>query len=324
MRRGEFDLIRAAFAPLSDAEQGLGLRDDAARIINDPGHDLIATADILVAGVHFGAADPADAIARKALRVNLSDVAAMGALPISYLLSLALPKAADDDWIDRFAAALADDNRQFGIVLAGGDTVATPGPLTVNVTAFGQVREGAALRRSGARAGDDIYVSGTVGDAALALAAEARPLPGLDDNDLSRLRSRLLVPEPRVALGPRLVGLASACIDVSDGLAADLGHICEESGAGADIRAASVPLSRAASKAVAAEPEHFATVLSGGDDYELLFTAPPALRPALAALAAELDLALSVIGAMSETPGVRILGPGGEAMALEAAGYRHF
>lgn len=323
-RRGEFDLIASLFAPLSDAAHGLSLRDDAARCRPDPGHDFIVTTDALVAGVHFFADDaPAD-IARKALRVNLSDLAAKGATPRFYLLALALPPAIDDAWLDAFAGGLAADQALFNVVLIGGDTVATPGPLTLSITALGEVRTGMALHRHAARDGDRIFVSGTIGDGALGLLVRQGELGFLSGEHRAALRRRYLLPEPRTGLGPRLVALAHAGMDVSDGLVGDLGHICRTSGLGAEVDAARVPLSQAAQAALAADPGLIETVLTKGDDYELLFTAPPEAAAALAEVAAEAGVPLTDIGRMEPGNAVRVCDVHGQAMAFARTSHRHF
>ena len=312
----EFALIAEYFAPLAAARPGaFGLTDDAAAIAPPPGRDAVAAADALVAGVHFREADPPDTVAARALRANLSDLAAMGACPHGYLMTLALPPGlageAGREWAARFAAQLARDQAEFDIGLLGGDTVATPGPLAVSITALGFVEAGRALRRSGARPGDALYVSGTVGDAALALA-----LPDAE----AALAERFRRPEPRIALGRALVGVATAAIDVSDGLVADIGHLCRASGVGARVAAAAVPLSAAARARLRAAPALLETVLAGGDDYELAFTVPPARRAGLAALPAP----VTEIGAIEGGAGVAVIGEDGAPMALARAGWRHF
>ena len=312
----EFALIAEYFAPLAAARPGaFGLTDDAAAIAPPPGRDAVAAADALVAGVHFRETDPPDTVAARALRANLSDLAAMGACPHGYLMTLALPPGlageAGREWAAGFAAQLARDQAEFDIGLLGGDTVATPGPLAVSITALGFVEAGRALRRSGARPGDALYVSGTVGDAALALA-----LPDAG----AALAKRFRRPEPRVALGRALVGVATAAIDVSDGLVADIGHLCRASGVGARLAAAAVPLSAAARARLRASPGLLETVLAGGDDYELAFTVPPARRAGLAALPAP----VTEMGAIEGGAGVAVIGEDGAPLALARAGWRHF
>ena len=256
-RRGEFDLIETYFKPLAKGAPGaLGLADDAAVLTPTGGHDLVVTQDMLVEGVHFRDTDPAGRVAQKALRVNLSDLAAMGATPVAYLLSLALPAAVDDAWVAAAAAGLAADQAEFGVHLIGGDTVSTPGPLTLSITALGQTPNGLALRRSGARPGDLVMVSGMIGDACLGLdvleggdttAPGAPGAPGAD-----YLVDRYQLPSPRLSLGLALRGLATAAIDISDGLVADLGHLCGASGVGAAVDLGRVPVSPAAA------PDHAA------------------------------------------------------------------
>ena len=317
----EFEMIGRLFAPLAASYPGaLGLTDDAALVDVAPGHQLVVTKDAMVAGVHFLADDPPGLIARKLLRVNLSDLAAMGARPFAALMACAFPRGTTDDWLRAFADGLGEDCRAYGIALIGGDTVATPGPLTLSLTALGQVPAGTALRRSGARAGDLVWVSGTIGDGALGLAAVTGRLPGLAADHAAWLAGRYRLPEPRLALGLRLAGLASAAMDVSDGLVADLGHLCRASGLDAEIDAARVPLSAAAKAALAGDQEPLATLLAGGDDYELLFTAPEA-----AGVLNSLGLPVTAIGRMVEGSGVvRVLGPDGAALVLPATGWRHF
>ena len=324
---GEFELIERFFAPLTAAEPGaFGLTDDAAVIAVDPGHSLVVTTDTLVAGVHFRAGDAPATIAAKTLRVNLSDLAAMGARPIAYTLSAAFPagQGVDEQWLRSFVDALGEDQVRFGITLVGGDTVATPGPLTLTVTAMGQAREGAVLRRSAAKPGDRVYVSGTIGDGALGLLATGGGLADLDPAMGEALGRRYHLPTPRVELGCRLVGLAHAALDVSDGLIADMGHICAESRVGAVIEAARVPLSPAGRAAIATDPALLAVALTGGDDYELLFTAPPAAADGLARLAGDLKVPMTAIGRIDAGSGVRIVDENGRDVTLGTDGYRHF
>jgi len=327
---GEFEIIRRFFAPLSEAAAGaFALTDDAAVLDVAADRTLVVTSDALVAGVHFLADDPPADVARKTLRVNLSDLAAMGATPLAYTLALALPRETGVAWLEPFTAALAEDQERFGIALVGGDTVATPGPLTLSVCAFGTVRRGTELRRAGAKPGDAVFVTGTVGDAALGLIALTRGLAGLSAADRDALVGRYRRPCPRTACGPRLVGLATAAIDVSDGLLADLGHICETSGVTAVVETPRVPLSAAARRALGSGAGGWPDVLTGGDDYELLFTAPPEARPALAELAVEMGLAITEIGRIVGGGGfegerVAVVDGDGRRMVLPAPGYRHF
>jgi len=323
-RPAEFDIIRRYFAPLAaGVDAALGLVDDAAVIALPDGHRQVITTDTLIEGVHFFAADPPDQIARKMLRVNLSDIAAMGATPTACLLAISLAEHCDEAWIAAFAGGLGDDLRRFAVALVGGDTTATPGPLTLTLTALGVVPAGAEIRRSTAVAGDHVYVSGTIGDAALGLRVlEGRLVIG-DPAARAMLVERYRLPEPRTGLGPLLRGIASAMADVSDGLIADLGHIAETSGVGAVIEAARVPWSPAARAAVAADPALAASLLAGGDDYELVFTAPPERDAAIAAAATAAAVPVSAIGRIVAGSGVTVLDALGRPLALGAAGYQH-
>jgi len=319
---GEFGRIARFFAPLAAAAPGaLGLTDDAALVDCPPGERLVVTVDAMVEGVHFLPSDPPDLVARKLVRVNLSDLAAMAARPVGYFLTTALPKSHGDAWLAGFAAGLAQDQAEFGIALMGGDSVSTPGPVTLTLTAFGRVPVGAEVRRGGARAGDLVFVSGTIGDGALGLDAARGQLDGmLAAADVAFLADRYRLPRPRVSLGPRLSGLASAMMDVSDGLAGDLGHICTVSGVAGVIEAARVPLSAAAAQL----PDRLATVLTGGDDYELLFTAPPDRQPAIQAAADAAGVPVTVIGRIEAGQGVRVLNAAGSEIPLDGVGWRHF
>ena len=319
----EFELIRRYFAPLAAGVPGaVGLRDDAATLAVPADTELIVTTDAVVAGVHFLANDPADLVAKKALRVNLSDLAAKGGRPTVYFMTLALGPSIDEAWVAAYAGGLADDQREYSVALAGGDTTATPGPLTITIVALGEIARGRVLRRGGGRAGDDVYVSGTIGDAALGLAVAKGELRDLGAPSRAFLVERYRLPQPRTTLGPRLPGLAHAALDVSDGLVADLGHMAEASGLSAEIDAALVPLSAAAKIALAVEPARMEDVLTGGDDYEILFSAPPSAASALDALAREVGVPLTRIGRLSAGHGVSVLGSDG--LSLGRGGYRHF
>ena len=319
---GEFGRIARFFAPLASGAPGaLGLTDDAALVDCPPGERLVVTVDAMVEGVHFLADDPPELVARKLVRVNLSDLAAMAARPVGYFLTTALPKFRGDDWLAGFAAGLAQDQAEFGITLLGGDSVSTPGPVSLTLTALGRVPAGAEVRRGGARPGDLVFVSGTVGDGALGLEAAQGKLDGLlEPADVAYLADRYRLPRPRVGLGPRLSGLASAMMDVSDGLVGDLGHICEVSGVAGVIEAGQVPLSVAAAKL----PDRLETILTGGDDYELLFTVPPERRDAVTAAADAAGVPVTTIGRIEAGQGVRVLDGEGREMALAGIGWRHF
>ena len=317
-RLGEFELIAELFAPLA-APGAFGLTDDAAIISPPAGNDVVMTKDMMVSGVHFLPGDPPDLVARKLLRVNLSDLAAMGATPHGYALGLSLPAEIDDTWLRAFAAGLGADQSEFGIELLGGDTTSTPGPLTLSLTAFGFAPTGRLLRRSGAHPGDAVYVSGTFGDAALGL----RALRGeLGDPD-GFLASRYRLPRPRLALGAALPGIASAGLDVSDGLVADLGHLCAASGTGAVIEAALVPLSAQARQAIDGAPALIEAALAGGDDYELVFSVPSGHVEALERLAINVGIAVTRIGAIVAGEGVRVIDRAGRDVTPRRPGFRH-
>jgi thiamine-monophosphate kinase len=284
----------------------------------------VVTVDALVGGVHFMPGDPADLVARKLLRVNLSDLAAMGADARVYFMAISLTADTDKPWVEAFAAGLAADQAEFGVHLAGGDITTTPGPITLSVTAIGEVPEGQELRRSGAAPGDDIYVSGTIGDAALALALLQGAVAGKTADGYPALVERYHLPRPRVALGAALRGIATAAADISDGLVADLGHICAASAVGAEIDSARVPISESARELLAAGPALLETVLCGGDDYELVFTAAPAAADDLARIALDLDIPLCRIGRCVAGSGVAVADEAGRPMTLRESGWRHF
>jgi thiamine-monophosphate kinase len=322
-RLGEFERIARFFAPLA-APGALGLTDDVAFIDGPDGEEYVLKTDAIVEGVHFLPDDPPDQVARKLLRVNLSDLAGKGAAPVGYLLMTALPRSRDEDWLAAFAAGLAADQSAYGIGLLGGDSTATEGPVTLSATVIGRVSRGRAVLRSTAKPGDLVYVSGTLGDAALGLLALRGELPGLDGAHLAFLADRYRLPQPRLTLGQRLLGVAQAMMDISDGLVGDLGHICETSGVGATIEAAALPLSPAARAVVAAEPERLLAALGGGDDYELLLTVPAGKAAAIPMLAAETGVPLTHIGRIEAGKGVIAVDAAGKAMPVQVAGYRHF
>jgi thiamine-monophosphate kinase len=317
---GEFAFIAQHLRPLAAGSPGaLDLLDDAALLDPPQGAELVLTTDAMVASVHFLADDPPAQIAQKLLRVNLSDLAAMGAAPLGYLLALARAKDTAEAWLAEFCRGLAADQAEFAIALLGGDTVSTPGPLTFSLTAIGQVPKGQALRRSTARPGDDIWVSGTLGDGALGLKLLRGELEASPEAR-AHLIGRYRLPCPRPALGQALRGIASAALDVSDGLLADLGHILETSHVGAEIRAEALPLSPAAR----ALPGVRQAALAGGDDYELLFTAAPERRPRIEALSRELTLPLTRIGRIEAASGLRALDEDGREISTGQTGWQHF
>ena len=322
---GEFDLIDRFFKPLSRAAPGaFALGNDGALLTPPEDASLVVTKDLMVAGVHYPEGEEPAILARRLLRVNLSDLAAMGATATAYALGLALPADVDDAWVEAFAAGLAHDQETFGVALIGGDTVATTGPAVLSLTAFGIAENGACLPRAGAREGDDIYVSGTIGDATLGLRAVQGRLAALQPEDRAALAERFRLPEPRLALGTALVGLATCAIDVSDGLVADLGHLCAESGVGAHVSADAVPLSDPARRALDRSEAAIGDLLTGGDDYELLFCAPPSARDDIEALGHRLDLPLTRIGLMERGQGVTVVDADGRPLPIARAGYQHF
>jgi thiamine-monophosphate kinase len=326
---GEEALIARYFRPLARDPGAFGLLDDAATLTPPPGCDIVLTADAIVGGVHFFPDDPPDTIAKKALRVNLSDLAAKGARPVGFLLSLALPKTVGEEWLGAFARGLGADADAYGCPLLGGDSVRTPGPVTISIAAFGLVPSGAMLRRSGARAGDRVVVSGTIGDAALGLLLRRDPDTArgwqLDRLAKDHLIERYLVPQPRNVIAELLRRHASAAMDVSDGLAGDLAKLCAASGVGADIEVARVPLSDAAQRAIAAGPTLVDTALTGGDDYEIVATVPAAALDRLIAEAGAAGVSLAEIGTVRDLPGsVRFLDRAGNSLMFKELSFSHF
>lgn len=321
----EFGLIERLFAPLAKGFPGaLDLKDDAALVAPSPGCSIVVTADALVAGEHFLPTDPPDAVARKAVRTNISDLAAMAAKPLALLLTIALPRDITIEWLDGFAAGLKMDIEEFGVSLIGGDTVATAGPMALSITAMGEAEPARTLRRSNARSGDVVWVSGSIGDGALGLFVELGQGTGIDPSLSAFLLDRYRLPRPRVALGRALPGLAHAAMDISDGLVGDLGHICDVSDVGAVIEADKVPLSAAARAAISAGwGKGLETVLTGGDDYELLFTAPESATEALRVLSDSLALPLTPIGRVVAGKGVCVM-HGGQRLTIDRGGHRHF
>lgn len=328
----EDDLIATLFAPLA-GPGGFGLKDDAALVPVPPGSDLVTTVDALVAGVHFFPDDPPEAIAAKALGVNLSDLAAKAATPAGFLLALALPDGWREPWLRAFAGGLGEAAARHACPLLGGDTVRTPGPLTVSVTAFGTVPAGRMLPRTGLRPGDRIYVSGTIGDAALGLALRldgvqglrAALNAGLSDAARAVLLDRYLRPQPRLALLPALRAHAGAGMDVSDGLVGDLRKMLAASGVGGIVRLADVPLSEAAREAVALDARAFEVALTGGDDYELLIGVRAGEAAAFEAAAEETGVAVMQIGEVRDaSEGIRFLDAAGQPAVLARGSFQHF
>jgi thiamine-monophosphate kinase len=320
---GEFERIQRYFVPLA-GPGGLELADDAALLDCAPGRRLVVTADAIVAGVHYLPDDPPALVARKLLRVNLSDLAAMGARPLHYVLTTALPAELGPEWLARFAEGLAEDQRRYGIDLLGGDSVRTRGPAVLSLTAIGEVEAGREIRRRGAQPGDLVWVSGTIGDAFLGLELLRGAHPDLAPEHRDYLVRRFRLPEPRTELGPRLCGIARAMIDVSDGLLADLGHICETSRAAAIVELDLLPLSPAARAIVEDAPGIRAQLAAAGDDYELLFAGPADAAETIATLSLRLGVRVTRIGRIDVGTGVRLVNADGHQIPLEATGYRHF
>ena len=323
----EDSLIARYFQPLATDPGAFGLGDDAA-ILKALGDDLVVTTDAIVEGVHFLPDDPADSIARKALRVNLSDLAAKGATPAGFVLTLAL-RGADDGWLAPFARGLGEDATAFGCPLLGGDTVSTPGPLMISITAFGRVPEGRMIHRLGARPGDRVVVSGTIGDATLGLAIlkGGAVAAGLADDAAGRemLVGRYRVPQPRSALAKAVREHASAAMDVSDGLAGDLAKLCAASGVSAVIDATVVPLSAPAAGLLARGTVGIGALLSGGDDYEVLCTVPENRYDAFAQAARQAGVAVTPIGTViAGTSAPTFLDGQGREIPLSRLSYSHF
>ena len=318
----EFELIRRYFhRPPRNADVRVGTGDDGAVIAPSPGMDFVVSVDMLVEGRHFVAGTDVERLGHKALAVNLSDLAAMGALPRFALLAGALPEA-DPDWVAAFMRGFDALAAQYDVELIGGDT--TRGPLTLCVTAIGELPTGTALTRSGANPGDTIFVSGTLGDAALALAA-ATGRTVVDDAALPALRQRLDAPDPRVALGVALRGIASSAIDVSDGLAGDLGHVVEASRVGATIDVPAIPCAVALREKQHSEPAlALECLLAGGDDYELCFTARPAVHDRIDALAQALGVPLTPIGAITVEAGLSARDANGRPLQALPRAFDHF
>ncbi|MEZ5833694.1 MAG: thiamine-phosphate kinase [Dongiaceae bacterium] len=324
---GEFELIARYFAPLAaNAPGALGLQDDVFAFAPPPGMDLVLKTDAITAGVHFLRSDPPDLIARKLLRVNLSDLAGKGATPLGYLMTTALDDAIDESWMAKFAKGLAQDQSEFEIALWGGDTTATPGPLALTATLIGCVPNGRTLRRGGARPGDRILVTGTIGDGIFGLAAHRGELTDLLEPARRFLAQRYMLPQPRLALGRALAEqrLAHAGMDISDGLAADLAHMCEASDCGARVEVASIPVSDAAAEVIADSPVLMASAVTGGDDYELLLAVPPECVDAVRAAASEAATPVTEIGVFSAGSAVEFMDGDGQPLALEKPGFTHF
>jgi thiamine-monophosphate kinase len=326
---GEDRLIATYFRPIATHPGAFGLTDDCAAIAPPPGCDLVLKTDGVIGGVHFFVEDPPDAVARKALRINLSDLAAKGAAPLGFLLSIGLPAGLPPDWLRMFAQGLREDAAHYRCPLLGGDTDRSPGAITVYITALGTVPHGTMVRRAGAREGDLVVATGTIGDAALGLVLRSDPGAAarwkLDDAMRDHLLDRYLLPQPRTAIAETLRRHAGAALDISDGLAGDLGKLCRVSGVGAAVAVERVPLSPAARQAVANDPAAIETILTGGDDFEVVAAVPAGHIDDLRAEAADAGVALTEIGVIVSGPReARFVTAGGDTLAFKRPSYSHF
>ncbi|MGI8527035.1 MAG: thiamine-phosphate kinase [Pseudolabrys sp.] len=322
-RSGEDRLIAQYFGPWATHPGALGLGDDAAFVKPPADCDLVLTTDALVEGVHFFKDDEPGTLARKALRVNLSDLAAKGARPLGFMLSLALPQESSGDWLREFAEGLKADAEAFFCPLFGGDTVRSP-VIMLSVAMFGAVPDGTMVRRAGATAGDSVMVTGTIGDAALGLKARRDELPELPASARKHLVSRYLLPQPRTALGEAIRLHASAAMDVSDGLAGDLAKLCAASGVAAQVDAGRIPLSDAAKAALASDLALIETILTGGDDYEVVCAVAPDKVAAFAAAAKTAGVALTKIGSFENGEGAKFIDAAGKPLQFKRPSFSHF
>jgi thiamine-monophosphate kinase len=322
-------LIARYFKPIAQHHGAFGLDDDAAALAIPAGCDLVLTADAIVAGVHFLPDDPPDTVGKKSLRVNLSDLAAKGARPLGFLLTLALPKEIGDDWLAPFAHGLAADAQLFACPLLGGDTVRTPGPIAVSMSAFGVVARDRMVRRAGAAPDERVVVTGTIGDAALGLILR-RSLAmaehwGLARREQNHLEARYLVPQPRSTIAEPIAAHASAAIDVSDGLVGDVAKLARASRVDIEIEVARVPLSDAARAALAKEPALIEAILTGGDDYEIVAAVPVERLETLRQQAAAADVAVTEIGRVMSGEGkARLIGSDGKPLVFAHPSFSHF
>lgn len=324
-RPGEFELIDRLFVPLArDAPGALNLADDVALLAPPPGQEIVLKTDSLVESVHFRHDDPPGTVGRKALRRALSDLAAKGARLSAYLLALALPPWPDMAWLDAFADGLAADQSEFGVCLVGGETDATPGPVVITITAVGFVRAGTLVRRKGAKPGDLVFVTGTIGDAGGGLSVLAGGASVSDEAARDFLISRYRLPVPRLAFGQALHGAASAAIDVSDGLLADLAHIADVSGVRIEIDALAVPLSDPLRRVWGDSVDARVSAATAGDDYEIAFTAPPGAMNAVRQAAQRTATAVTQIGRVVANEGIAFLDESGREIAVKRRGYTHF
>ncbi len=320
----EDHLIARFFKPLASHPGALGLSDDAAFLTPPPGCDLVLKTDAIVGGVHFFADDAAHTVASKALRVNLSDLAAKGARPLGFLLSLAIPKDIGEDWLAGFAEGLRGDAVLFGCPLFGGDTDRTPGPTTISIAMFGTVPEGTMVRRAGAMTGDRVFVSGTIGDAALGVMVRGGKSWKLSEPHRKHLLSRYLLPQPRNALAEAVRTHATAAMDISDGFVGDFSKLCRVSDVSADIEVARIPMSDAAKAVIAGDSGMLEAAITGGDDYEVVCTVPAAKADSFRAAAKTAQVTVTEIGEIKAGKGARFLDADGHALTFKRASFSHF
>jgi len=328
-RPGEFEIIARYFAPLATDTGALGLKDDAAVLMVTEGHELVVTCDTIVEGVHFLKNDPPDSVGHKALAVNLSDLTAKGSRGYAYLLSLALPPEVSADWLEGFASGLREIQDETGVSLVGGDTTASPGPLTITITALGLVPQEQAVMRLGAKPGDQLYVSGTIGDACLGLRLLREPALaeswGLAEEDVAFLVNAYRRPGPNNDLAILVRNFAQAAIDVSDGLVGDIEKLCQVSHVGARIESAYVPFSPAAAKALQREPDLLPVLITAGDDYGVVVAVSERSAPDFESEAEAKGAAFTRVGNLvAPEEEVTAVGPEGHPLALKHKGFRHF
>lgn len=315
---GEFEFIDKYLAPLAGPE-GLSLKDDASCIASPVGFDLVVTKDVLNEGIHFRSDDPINSVAHKALAVNVSDCVSKGARPTYYWIGLSLPKNTDETWMSGFAEGLKHAQARYGCSLSGGDTTRTNGPLSISLTLIGLVDTGKMLKRSGARPGDGIYVTGCLGDAAIGLECVRKNMTGTE-----QLVSAFQKPHPPLEFGIQLPGLATAAADISDGLIADCGHIARESGVSMRIAQDQIPVSEEALGVLGDNPEYWPKIWSGGDDYQIIFTAPVNTENEFEEISKQCKTLVTKIGEVTTGSDVQLLDHQGQIVQVTSGGYEHF
>lgn len=320
----EFSFIEKYLTPLTFGKaEALSLKDDAAIIPQKPGYDIVISKDAIVEGTHFFKNDSLYDIARKLVRVNISDLAAKGATPYCCFLALILPQNSSEQWFQQFTNGLKDDLQEFGCFLAGGDTTVHNGGLVLTLTVLGYVPTGKTILRSGANDGDLVFVTGTIGDSYLGLETLRGNYKDLSQEAKKFVQGRYFIPEPRISVGQELLNIASSATDVSDGLLADLENICNSSGVGAEIILDKIPFSPAAVEASNTDNGFFIKAITGGDDYELLFTAPASMQNKIDEISQNTGIEISNIGKIMPSGGVKLLTENGKEVWIERLGYRH-